>query len=158
MSPWIITLEALEASRVFRQHQPVVPFTQHLSEDKPSDKPCLDIRCSVHWIGAKKNVQPMEVSRAEYRETYWTYRQLVAHQTRNGSVIASGDLVGTGTMSAFEVSNHAILHLRTGLDTLLRAMIPVDAASSSAPIMGRSPSTLAAASRALGWRMETKSS
>lgn len=38
-------------------------------------------------------------------ETYWSYRQLLAHQTVNGSITGPGDLIGTGTMSMFEVTN-----------------------------------------------------
>lgn len=89
-----------------RQLQPVVQFSDYLvgkSLNGQPDKPCLDIRCVAQWIGSEKDVPPFEVCRAGYKETYWTHRQLVAHQTHNGSRIGTGDLVGTGTMSMFEV-------------------------------------------------------
>ena len=99
-------MEALQKSYVPRVLQPVVDFVDHLQE-KPvggqPDKPCLDIRCSATWTLANSGLAPFEVCRAEYKETYWTHRQLLAHQTRNGSRIGTGDLVGTGTMSMFQV-------------------------------------------------------
>jgi fumarylacetoacetase len=86
--------------------KPVVPFVEHLSEDLSNTDPCLDVRCSATWQAADDNhgtYQPTEICRARYQETYWTYRQLLAHQTANGSITGSGDLLGTGTMSMFEV-------------------------------------------------------
>ncbi|KAK8167921.1 hypothetical protein BKA80DRAFT_265471 [Phyllosticta citrichinensis] len=109
ISPWIVTLDALDArTRLPRQLQPHVPFVDYLSEndDTPQLPPCLDIRCTVTLrrgnLGDYDGDEEVQVCHAEYKQTYWTYRQLVAHQTRNGSAIGPGDLLGTGTMSLFE--------------------------------------------------------
>ncbi|KAK7542179.1 uncharacterized protein J3D65DRAFT_612888 [Phyllosticta citribraziliensis] len=109
ISPWIVTLDALDAhARLPRQLQPHVPFVDYLSEkdDTPQLPPCLDIRCAVTLrrsnAGGAGGDEEVQVGHAEYKQTYWTYRQLVAHQTRNGSAIGPGDLLGTGTMSLFE--------------------------------------------------------
>jgi fumarylacetoacetase len=100
VSPWIVTLEALQSSVVPRSHANIVPFVKHL-DDGNDDKSCFDIRCEAFWSGAKAKDFP--VSAAEYKQTYWTHRQLLAHQTCNGATVGTGDLVGTGTMSMFEV-------------------------------------------------------
>ncbi|KAK8255233.1 hypothetical protein HDK77DRAFT_497988 [Phyllosticta capitalensis] len=105
ISPWIVTLDALDArARLPRQLQPSVPFVDYLSETADSTAtsvpPCLDIRCAVSL--RRDGADEVEVCHAEYKQTYWTYRQLLAHQTRNGSAIGPGDLLGTGTMSLFE--------------------------------------------------------
>ena len=39
------------------------------------------------------------LSRANYRDAYWTLAQLVAHHTVNGCNLQAGDLLGTGTLS-----------------------------------------------------------
>lgn len=81
-----------------------MPFVDYLSETADSTAtsvpPCLDIRCAVSL--RRDGADEIEVCHAEYKQTYWTYRQLLAHQTRNGSAIGPGDLLGTGTMSLFE--------------------------------------------------------
>ncbi|KAK8244271.1 hypothetical protein HDK90DRAFT_151038 [Phyllosticta capitalensis] len=105
ISPWIVTLDALDSrARLPRQLQPSVPFVDYLSETADSTAtsvpPCLDIRCAVSL--RRDGADEIEVCHAEYKQTYWTYRQLLAHQTRNGSAIGPGDLLGTGTMSLFE--------------------------------------------------------
>ncbi|KAK8218695.1 hypothetical protein IWZ01DRAFT_564293 [Phyllosticta capitalensis] len=105
ISPWIVTLDALDSrARLPRQLHPSVPFVDYLSETADSTAtsvpPCLDIRCAVSL--RRDGADEVEVCHAEYKQTYWTYRQLLAHQTRNGSAIGPGDLLGTGTMSLFE--------------------------------------------------------
>ncbi|KAK7562635.1 hypothetical protein IWX49DRAFT_364745 [Phyllosticta citricarpa] len=116
ISPWIVTLDALDdaRARLPRQLQPRVPFVDYLSEKDShgGTPPCLDIRCAVSLRRGcagddgegkeRDGEEGVQVCRAEYKQTYWTYRQLLAHQTRNGSAIGPGDLLGTGTMSLFE--------------------------------------------------------
>lgn len=103
VSPWIVTLDALAPARLPRQMAPHLPFVDYLSEPADDGPPCIDIRCSASLrpSGAGK---AFRACGTEYRQTYWTHRQLVAHQTRNGSAVGTGDLLGTGTMSMFEVS------------------------------------------------------
>ena len=100
VSPWIVTMEALQATLVPRSHTNIVPFVQHL-DDQNDTTSCFDIRCQAFWSGGK--VEDFKVSEAEYKGTYWTHRQLLAHQTCNGASVGTGDLLGTGTMSMFEV-------------------------------------------------------
>ncbi|KAL1900675.1 hypothetical protein Sste5346_002400 [Sporothrix stenoceras] len=104
ISPWIVTLEALEAARMPRQQKPIVPFVDHLSEGTSMSDPCLSIHCSAFWKGPKTtgDIDGTKTSEADYSDTYWTYRQLLAHQTFNGAMVGVGDLLGTGTMSKFE--------------------------------------------------------
>ncbi|KAF4313875.1 putative fumarylacetoacetate hydrolase protein [Botryosphaeria dothidea] len=103
VSPWIVTLDALAPARAPRQMASRLPFVDYLSEDAApaDDLPCIDLRCSVDLRPGGSD-RAFEVCKTEYRQTYWTHRQLVAHQTRNGSAVGTGDLIGTGTMSMFE--------------------------------------------------------
>ena len=42
---------------------------------------------------------PARLSRGNFRDSYWTVAQLVAHHTSNGCNLRPGDLLGTGTLS-----------------------------------------------------------
>jgi len=41
----------------------------------------------------------VKLSRASFRDSYWTLAQMVAHQTSNGCNLQAGDLLGSGTLS-----------------------------------------------------------
>lgn len=92
----------MESARMLRQHQPVVPFVEYLTEG-PDSKHCLNIQCSAVLTNENFSGVNAEVCRTNYSQTYWTYQQLIAHQTINGSMIGTGDLLGTGTMSMHNV-------------------------------------------------------
>ncbi len=42
---------------------------------------------------------PVRLSRGNFRDSYWTLAQMVAHQTSNGCNLQPGDLLGSGTIS-----------------------------------------------------------
>jgi fumarylacetoacetase len=42
---------------------------------------------------------PQRLSRSNFRYSYWTVSQLVAHHTVNGCNLQAGDLLGSGTQS-----------------------------------------------------------
>jgi fumarylacetoacetase len=42
---------------------------------------------------------PQRLSRGNFRDSYWTVAQMVAHQTSNGCNLEPGDLLGSGTIS-----------------------------------------------------------
>ena len=41
----------------------------------------------------------LRLSRASFRDSYWTLAQMVAHQTSNGCNLQPGDVLGSGTLS-----------------------------------------------------------
>ena len=43
--------------------------------------------------------QPTRLSRASFRDSYWTVAQMVAHQSSNGCNLQPGDLLASGTLS-----------------------------------------------------------
>jgi fumarylacetoacetase len=104
LSPWVVTMEALEPFRV--------PFAR--AEGEPQPLPYLDSPANRERGGLDLTVEawlqtatmraagaaPAMLSRASMREAaYWTLGQLVAHHTVNGCNLRSGDLFGTGTLS-----------------------------------------------------------
>src|SRR6185436_1026892 len=49
-----------------------------------------------------KKLPPVRLSRGNFRDSYWTLAQMVAHQSSNGCNLQPGDLLGSGTISGVE--------------------------------------------------------
>jgi len=92
MSPWIVTLDALEPFRIEAQPQDPEPLP-HLR-----DGIAFDITVEV-WLRTAKMSEPVRLSRGNFRDMYWTVAQLIAHHTSNGCNLQPGDLLASGTIS-----------------------------------------------------------
>jgi fumarylacetoacetase len=104
VSPWMVTLEALEP---FRR-----PWTRPEGDPRPlpylddadnSARGAFDIGLEV-WLQTARMAAEGHggdcISRSGFAEAaYWTVAQLVAHHTVNGCRLESGDLLGSGTLS-----------------------------------------------------------
>ncbi|HEV7986048.1 MAG TPA: fumarylacetoacetase [Steroidobacteraceae bacterium] len=119
ISPWIVTLEALEPYRV--------PWTRGADDPQPlaylehrsvRDGGAFDIQLEVlleteAMRGAGSG--PVRLSHTSFRHAYWTIAQLLAHHSVNGCNLRSGDLLGTGTQSGPEPSEAgSLLELSRG--------------------------------------------
>jgi fumarylacetoacetase len=104
VSPWLITLEALEPFRVDTPppDTAVLPYLQLQS-------PAAFAITLEAWLGAAAEAGPVPLSRSCFSRMYWTLAQMVAHQTSNGCPIRPGDLFGTGTVSGPEKINRGCL-------------------------------------------------
>jgi fumarylacetoacetase len=95
ISPWIVTLDALEP---FRTHA----FVRAEGDPEPlpylKDDVGFDINVEV-WLRTAKMAEPVRLSRGNFRDMYWTVAQLVAHHTSNGCNLVPGDLLASGTIS-----------------------------------------------------------
>ncbi|HJT86513.1 MAG TPA: fumarylacetoacetase [Bryobacteraceae bacterium] len=105
ISPWIVTLEALEPFR--RAPQPragadPVPLPYLRGGD------AFGIAVEV-WLRAAAAADPVRVSRADFSGMYWTLAQMIAHHASNGCPLRPGDLIGSGTVSGPEKSNRGCL-------------------------------------------------
>ena len=95
ISPWIVTLDALEP---YRTHAYV------RQEGDPEPLPYLrddvgfDITVEV-WLRSAKMSEEVMLSRGNFRDMYWTVAQLVAHHTSNGCNLQPGDLLASGKIS-----------------------------------------------------------
>jgi fumarylacetoacetase len=103
ISPWIVTLDALEPfrTRAFERAAGDPDPLPHLRDDAGFDRAAFDITVEV-WLRTKKMTEPVRLSRGNFREMYWTVAQLVAHHTSNGCNLRSGDLLASGTISGPE--------------------------------------------------------
>lgn len=93
ISPWIVTLDALEPFRVkgYVQEPKVLPYLEY-SGDKN-----IDIRLEVS-IRPGNGAETI-VCKSNYRYMYWTMEQQLAHHTVNGCNINIGDMMASGTIS-----------------------------------------------------------
>ena len=100
ISPWIVTLQALEPFRCAafpREATDPQPLPYLLSQ-KDQEQGGYDIKIEMHLRTAKMKT-PVLLSRGNFRDAYWTPAQMVAHQTSNGCNLQPGDLLGSGTIS-----------------------------------------------------------
>ena len=96
ISPWIVTLDALEPFRVegYKQEPKVLPYLEY------SGKKNVDIHLETYI--QPENAEPTKVCDSNYKFMYWTMEQQLAHHTVNGCNINVGDLMGSGTISGPE--------------------------------------------------------
>src|SRR6185312_8535181 len=94
MSPWIISMEALEPFRTKApdQNPEVLPYLRRSRNDG-----AIDIMLEV-WLQAE-NSEAMKICTSNYKYLYWTMDQQLAHHTINGCNINVGDLMASGTIS-----------------------------------------------------------
>ncbi|RWS25310.1 fumarylacetoacetase-like protein [Leptotrombidium deliense] len=93
ISPWIVTMEALEPFKVSNVPQNPAPFP-YLSH---SDNYNFDIKIEAAIKPEVGNATT--ISKTNFSYLYWTIKQMLAHHTITGCNMNPGDLMGTGTIS-----------------------------------------------------------
>jgi fumarylacetoacetase len=93
VSPWVVTMQALEPFRVDgpTQEPEVMPYLQFKGPGN------FDINLEV-TITTPEGLEST-VSRSNFRHMYWNMAQQLAHHTVNGCNIRVGDLMASGTIS-----------------------------------------------------------
>lgn len=93
VSPWVVTLDALEPFRVAgpTQEPAVLPYLQFTGDHN------FDILLDV--LIQPEDQQEHRVCHSNYKYMYWNLAQQLAHQTVNGCNINVGDMYGSGTIS-----------------------------------------------------------
>ena len=97
ISPWVVTLDALEPFRVEGMNQDPPPLS-YLSQ---TGKKHFDIKLEVS-IQTPKMTKPQVVSRSNMQNLYWSIAQQLTHQCSNGTNVQPGDLYASGTISGTE--------------------------------------------------------
>lgn len=94
ISPWIVTMEALEPFRVEGPKQDPVPLA-YLQDNKANS---FDIHLEVAIQtddAALENI----ISNTNFKYMYWSMSQQLAHHTIAGCSVNVGDVMGSGTIS-----------------------------------------------------------
>lgn len=93
ISPWVVTLDALEPFRVDGPDQ-VPQVLPYLSYEGARN---FDIQLDVYLQTDKS--EATTISRSNFKYMYWNMCQQLAHHTINGCNIQVGDLYASGTIS-----------------------------------------------------------
>jgi len=98
ISPWIVTLDALEPFRVSgpEQEPKVFDYLQY-EGNKHID---INLEVAIQPENTKEKV----VSNSNYKYMYWNMNQQLAHHTVNGCNIKAGDMMASGTISGNDES------------------------------------------------------
>ena len=93
ISPWIVTMDALEPFKTKGPKQEPTPLPYLQQKGKHS----FDINLEVAI--QPENAKPTVVSHSNFKYLYWSMCQQLAHHTSNGCRVNSGDMMGSGTIS-----------------------------------------------------------
>jgi fumarylacetoacetase len=112
ISPWIVTMEALEPYRAAwtRDSEDPQPLP-YLESDDNRQRGAIDVQIES-WLQTaqmKPTGDAHRLSHSSFKHSYWTVAQMLAHHTVGGCNLQSGDLIGTGTQSGPTSSEAAAL-------------------------------------------------
>jgi len=118
ISPWIVTMEALEPFRAgafAREAGDPAPLP-YLADDEDQRSGGLEITIDALLETPRMRedgCEAVRVSRGNLRDMYWTLAQMLAHHTSNGCNLRPGDLFASGTISGREKESRGCLIERT---------------------------------------------
>ncbi|MBN6886038.1 fumarylacetoacetase [Cytobacillus horneckiae] len=104
ISPWVVTMEALEPFRTKGPDQKPKPL-QYLEQN---GKGSFDINLEV-YLRSNKMSEAKKICSSNYRHLYWSIAQQVAHHTIAGCNLNSGDLLASGTISGADKQSRGSL-------------------------------------------------
>lgn len=93
ISPWIVTLDALEPFRTAGPEQQPQPLPYLQQQGKKNFD--INLQAIIHPEGGQESV----VSNSNFKYMYWSMAQQLTHHTVNGCNVRSGDMMGSGTIS-----------------------------------------------------------
>ncbi len=103
ISPWVVTLEALAPyrlawSRAAEDPQPL-PYLD-CAELRAAGALDMHLEVALETAAMRASgAAPQSLARTNFRHSYWSVAQMVAHHTVNGCNLEPGDLLGSGTQS-----------------------------------------------------------
>ncbi len=97
ISPWVVTLDALDPFRVTGPEQDPAPLPYLRTHGERNFAIDLEV-----WLQPESEAAPMRVCATSFAGMYWNMCQQLAHLTTNGTNLRVGDLCGSGTVSGPE--------------------------------------------------------
>jgi fumarylacetoacetase len=94
ISPWVVTLDALEPFLTDAPEQDPKPLEYLIERNRQTYDIHLEVL--VQSAGMK---EPQVICRSNFKYLYWTIQQQLAHHTVNGCNMETGDLLASGTIS-----------------------------------------------------------
>ncbi|RAK98193.1 fumarylacetoacetate hydrolase family protein, partial [Aspergillus ibericus CBS 121593] len=108
ISPWIVTLDALEPFKT-EGPEPRVPLPSHLVDPGKASYD-ISVLVEVEEGGEEEKGRKRTVlGRSNARELFWSVRQMCAHLASTGCDLWTGDVLGTGTVSGEKEGEYGCL-------------------------------------------------
>ena len=104
ISPWVVTMEALEPFRCDGPKQDPQP----LPYLRVPGKQTYDIHLEVSLQGERMDAAHV-ICRSNFNYLYWSLSQQLAHYTINGCNVRTGDLLASGTISGAKPESYGSL-------------------------------------------------
>ena len=104
ISPWVVTLDALEPFRAparKRDGDDPEPLP-YLASERNASGGAFEITLEVALCSAAMRsggMKSVTISVSEFKNMYWSVAQMVTHHASNGCNLVAGDLLGSGTVS-----------------------------------------------------------
>ncbi len=125
ISPWIVTMEALEP---YRSEGPAreasdPPLLDYL-KPAPGSTDAIDVTAEVCLSSAAMRdagTDALRISRGSLADLSWSFSQMLAHHTSTGCPMRPGDLLGSGTVSGPDKESRGCL-----LELTWRGTEPID--------------------------------
>lgn len=126
ISPWVVTLDALEPFRcaAFTRPEGDPKPLPHLYDVGDQARGGVDIKLTVAMTSEKMRAEgegEHQLSAGNFDQMYWTIGQMVTHHASNGCNLRPGDLMASGTVSGPEKSMRGCL-----LELTWRGTEPID--------------------------------
>jgi fumarylacetoacetase len=104
VSPWVVTLDALEPFRVPARARAAddPALLPYLVDARNANAGGFGITLEVSLLTAKMRhagEAPARISHGDFTRMYWTLGQMLAHHASNGCNLRAGDLIASGTVS-----------------------------------------------------------
>jgi fumarylacetoacetase len=124
VSPWVVSLDALEPFRVaLAPRDEGEPDPLPYLESPAAAMPAIDLKLAVHLSTRamrEKSLPPVRLSSVNFRDMYWSFAQMITHHTSNGCNLLAGDLIASGTVSGSEKGTQGSL-----LEMTRRGTVPL---------------------------------
>lgn len=102
ISPWVVTLDALEEAEVEIADQEAMGSMAgrppHLRHESTKQTWSIEVGVQVRRNGWKEPLTT--VAKSDLKALYWTPAQMLSHHASSGCGLRTGDLLGTGTISS----------------------------------------------------------
>jgi fumarylacetoacetase len=108
ISPWIVTLDALEPYRVQGPRQEPQPLPYLRSAQAWNYDVQLTVELQTQAM-RERGIEPAIISRSNFKYMYWNMAQQLAHAAVNGTAVRPGDLYASGTISGSEPGSYGSL-------------------------------------------------
>ncbi len=115
VSPWVVTGEALAPfhcpafSRAADDPQPL----PYLADPQNEREGGIDLQLEAYILTPRMREQgmaPHRITRSNLTALYWTFGQMITYHASNGTNLAPGDLIASGTVSGASDDSRACLN------------------------------------------------